>query len=283
MVLSARVAIAAAVAAAAGLVAACEASRPCAPRADHAVVACVGSAPVAAAEVAEHLRPAAPDPAAAVDAAVRVRLFADEAARRGLAADGPPARRRAALYQALIRDEAARAGAVVDRISDDEARRAYEAAPGRFNKVTGVELRAVIVADAADAADVARAAVGLDDAGFAALVLVRSHDPSAAGGGLVPDALAEGVDPGLRRAAVELRVEGALAGPIELGDGRFAVVRARRLALSVKPFDATVALTVKHALAREREQAALAALEARLRAERRVEVFADAVARVAPP
>ena len=230
------------------------------------MVACLDGAPVTAAEVTPHLRPDVDDPRrAALDAALRVRLFADEAARRGLAApDGATgAKRRAVLHQALIRDEAARRGAVPDAIGEEEARAYYEANLGRFNKITGVWVRAIF-ADDRDRAEALRGQVeGAGDEAF----------PEDLG-----EAHQDGVDPALTRAANDLRAEGAIVGPVATSDGRWAILRATRIELEAKPWDEAMARTVKNHLAHDREAAALDALYAELARSRRVEVFDAALA-----
>ncbi len=280
-----------AIAALAALVAlaGCRDEPRCARRADHAVIACVDNQPVLAAEVAEHLRPARAVPGRvviedprrrALDDAIGVRLLAAEATRRGLTATGPPARRRSALYQAVLRDEADRQGAVAAQITDDEARGYYQANVGLFNKITAVEISALIVADPARAEQLYAQAQGLDEAGFASLARASSEDASAPRGGALGEAHADGVDPALTRLANDLRAAGAIGGPVTLADGRHAVLRATSVELAIKPFDDTMARTVKARLAHDREQLAVAALELRLRGAHAVEVFADELARL---
>jgi hypothetical protein len=243
----------------------------CGPRADHAVVACIDGNPVTAAEVGEHLRPGT-SREAALEAALRVRVFAAEARKRGLAGgEGRDARSRAVLHQALVRDEVARAKARPDDVALDEARRHYAQRPGDFNKITSVWVRGIFVADQA-AAEAAFAHVrALDDAGFA-----------AAGGEDLGEAHADGIDPALRRLANDLRAEGDVKGPVLLGDGRWVILRATRIELAARPFDA-VARDVQHALARRREEAALDALYASRVGAHRIARFGAELALVPEP
>jgi hypothetical protein len=242
----------------------CRGDPVCGPRGDHSVVACVDGQPVSAAEVTE-VRGAAP--AAALDQAVRIRLFASEAARRGLdAGGGPPARQRAVLYQALVRDEAAKQGATPEQVSEDEARAYYAAHPGEFNKITQTFVDAVMFDDEA----AARAAQASGDAAFAGAVEIGEIH-------------ADGVDPALTRAGNDLRAEGAIGGPVQLGDGRWALVRALQVVFEPKPFDALMARTVENSIAHQRELAALDALAATLRAAHRVETFPDELSFVTAP
>ena len=157
---------------------------PCGPR--PGVVACVDDTPVTAASAREHLRPprtvpgkAAPiDPHTdAVDAAIRVELFAAEARRRGL---GDRRARTAVLNQALIADERARQRLAPADVTDPAIDALLQATPGRVAKIEGVHVRAIYLADAATAEAVYAQAVGLDDAGFAALGSCERARASAA-------------------------------------------------------------------------------------------------------
>ncbi|HUQ06794.1 MAG TPA: peptidyl-prolyl cis-trans isomerase [Kofleriaceae bacterium] len=235
------------------------------------MVACFDANPVTASEVREHLRPGSPREAA-LEAALRVRVFAAEAHERGLeGGDGRDGRSRAVLNQALLRDEVARAKARPDDVSLDEARRYYEARPGEFNRITGTWVRGIFAADAA-AAEAAYGSVrALDDAAFA-----------AAGGEDLGEAHADGVDPALRRLANDLRAAGDVKGPALLGDGRWVILRATRIELAAKPFD-EAARDVQHALARRRQEAALDALYASLAGAHRIARFDAELALVPEP
>lgn len=264
-------------------------AEPCGRRADHSVVACFDGQPITATEVGEHLTLVGGDggprdhAALALDRALRVRTFAAEAKRRGLAGgDGGDARGRARLHQALIADEARRAGATPDAVALDDARALYAQRPGLFNKITGVWVRAIFSPDAASAEAARGEAAGLDEDGFAELARRISKDPSAAGGGDLGEAHADGIAPALRRAANDLRAAGELSGPVALEDGRVAILRASRVEMTVRPF-ADAERDVRNYLARQRETSALEALERQLRSRHRVERFDDALSRLAGP
>ena len=245
-----------------------------------------------AAEVREHLRPVAPvDGVAALasprrvalESALRVRVFAAEATRRGLAGgDGGDARSRAVLHQALVRDEVARAKARADDVSLEEARRHYDARPGEHNKIPEVWVRAIFVRDAAAAEAAYREVRALDDDGFAAAARHLSEDASAAAGGELGEAHAEGIDPAVRRLANDLRAAGDVKGPVATSDGRWVILRATRIEMTPRPFD-DVARDVQHALAQRREQAALDALHAKLVGSHRIDVFDDELALLPDP
>lgn len=274
--------------AAAALVAACGGEPPCGPREDGSVVACLDDTAITAAEVAELVR--SPEPVAgraeppdprrrALDVAIRVRLFVEESVARGLAVPFDR-HRRSTLYHALVRDEAARVGAVPERIGDDEARRYYETHLGELNPIDAIDVRVIVVSDAASAEVLYAEVAGDDDAAFAEAARYASEDPSADLGGWIGDAHGERVDPAVTRVADELRARGDVGGPVRLADGRYAIVQAAEVRIAARPYDEAMAWTVKELLAERRRQAALDALEGRLRAARTIEVFGEALARV---
>lgn len=256
------------------------------------MVACVDGEAVLASDVVPHLRAPAPirgqaalpDPRqTAVDEAVRLQLFAAEARRRGLAdGGGPRAHRLATLNQALRRDELARLHLGPNSVSDDVTQAFFAANPGAVSPIDAVRVRAIVVADAARAEVLYREAGALDDDGFAALARTASLDASAASGGDLGEVSPDRHPLPLVRAAFDLRAAGELGGPIALGDGRYAILRATTVTVRKEDF-ATIAPRVKAHLARVDEASALDALAARLRAERPVTVFADAVAQLAEP
>ena len=267
--------------------AACGATSPC-ERAD--AVACVDGRAITAVAAREHLiaampelgRAVLPDPTArAVDAAIRVELFAAAARTRGLAdGGGPPARRLATLHRALIADERTRLQLGPEHVDDATAAAFYARTPGRVSKVEAVTVRAIYADDAATAEALYTAAVGLDDAAFATLARERSRDPSAASGGDLGVVDDDHAPIELVRAVTALREPGALVGPTRLADGRFVIARATDVTVRIEPFD-TVAPRVKQYLAREAEVRALDALAAQLEREHRVQRFQPRFAAVA--
>lgn len=256
------------------------------------MVACFDGQPVTAAEVAEHLRPAAPIPglaaapparSVALTEALHVRAFAAEAARRKLpGGDGRDARSRAVLNQALIREEAKRVGALPELIPVEAARALYDARPGLFNKIGAVWVRAIFTPDAASAEAAYRETATLDDAGFAAAAQRLSKDASAANGGDLGEAHADGIDPALRRLANDLRAAGEVGGPIQLGDGRWVIVRATRIEMTARPF-AEAERDVRHHLARLHERTALDKLYHQVSGRHRIQIFPEELARVPEP
>ncbi|MBL8623384.1 MAG: peptidylprolyl isomerase [Myxococcales bacterium] len=256
---------------------------PCGPR--PGVVACVDDTAVTVATAREHLRPPRPlpgkaaptDPRAdAVDAAIRVELFAAEARRRGL---GDRRARTAVLNQALIADERARQRLAPADVADAAVDALLQAAPGRVAKIEGVHVRAIYLADAATAEAVYAEAVGLDDAGFAALAQARSRDPSAASGGDLGVIDDDHSPIELVRAATPLAEAGALTGPVALADGRFAILRAVDVTVRAEPPE-QLRPRAREYLAHQAEEQALAALAAHLEGARRVRRFPEAFAAV---
>jgi hypothetical protein len=255
----------------------------CEQRAD--VVACVDDVAVTRAEAEAHLhfRPPLPGQAAlpdarkiAVDEAVRVRLFAGEARARGLRAPeaATPAQQTAALNQALIRDELARQRIGAEHISDDEARRFYEANPGRINTVDAVHCYALYTDSAERAEQLYRelSGAGRDAfvaAGGADVGTIRRLDRSA------------NLD--MLRLASTLRAPRAIAGPVRTADNRYLLLYADALEMNVAPFEGTVVAQTKNLISRERERAALDALFQRLRAAKRVAIVQSAVAMLPVP
>ncbi len=270
------------------------ARKSCGPRDDNTVIACVDGAAVTRDEVIEHLkRPQPvrghadlPDPhPLAVEAALRVSLFAAEARRRGLEVHGggSAAVQRVRLYRALIQQELERRGISPAAISDDEARQIFHDRPTKFNEIVGVTGRAIFVADARTAESVFRRVDGASREAFADAARELSTDPSAERGGLITDLRGDDVDPALRRLGNSLRTEGEVAGPVRLGDGRYVILMADKLDVAVTPFDASVAARVKNTVAHEREAAAADELYAALRKRARVRVFPAAVAALPAP
>lgn len=256
-------------------------SAPCGPR--PGVVACVDDTAVTTATAREHLRAprimpgkAAPtDPRAdAVDAAIRVELFAAEARRRGV---GDRRARAAVLNQALIADERARQRLAPADVTDAAVDALLQAAPGHVAKVEGVHARGIYLTDAATAEAVYAQAVGLDDAAFAALAEARSRDVTAASGGDLGTIDDDHSPIELVRAASSLREAGALAGPVALPDGRFLILRAVAVTVRAEPPE-RLRPRAREYLAHQAEEQALAALAAQLEGAHRVRRFPDAFA-----
>lgn len=206
----------------------------CGAKSDHSVIACVGDDAVGRAEVEAFVRKPLPVPGkatvpdprmAATEAALRVRLFAREAVRRGLhvPASRSAAIRRGRLNRALIFDELKRSGISAAAVTDAEAGARYTARPGRFNKIHRAYCRAIFVRDAATAEAVYTRVRGADDARFARVAREVSVDPSAADGGDIGEIHRPGIDPDVRTLGNTLHAVG------DIGYGLYRSVQVLNL------------------------------------------------------
>jgi hypothetical protein len=267
----------------------------CGPAPDNSVVACVGDEPVGRGEAREFLREAdyAPgsatlsDPAvAAVEQAVRLRLLAQEARRRGLAPPkGAPASP-AVLAQVLLADELARRGFERDRVSPEEARRFYDEHPDAFGQVDGVHMQAIVVADAGKAEQAYREAQGADEARFAQLAERLSEDATsrASKGEIPPVHASKGADRALLRLGLSLRRKGAIGGPVKADDGRFYVVRIQEVELTrVLPWEEQAQAKARNIIVFEHKEALSRELVASLSKTTPVRRFSGAFAALRAP
>lgn len=252
------------------------ASPAASPAAGDAVIARIDGQPVLASEVRLHLRAAPPrigtapavDPRrVALDAAIRVRLFAQEGRRRGLAAKGAPATVQAMLVRGVIDAETSAAELRGDGVSDEDARVFYERDPKRFNRPTEVRVAAVAVDDERAAEELLVKASTASEAELAAL--------GAKDLGVI-DEHGEGVDPAIAGTAMWLKHPGAV-GLAPGSDGRYYVLRATEVKIVIKPWTAD-AMRVKNVVAEERRNAVLSRLEERLRKTASIEIDEAALA-----
>ena len=260
------------------LVAGCQDAPAASVASGDAIVARIDGQPVLASEVRQHLRAAPPrigtapavDPRrVALDAALRVRLFAQEGKRRGLVAKGAPAIAQATLVRGVIEAETAGAEFRGDGVSDEEARLFYERDPKRFNRPTEVRI----------------AGIAVDDADAAEALLVKASTASEAEfaklGGVdlgVVDEHGDGADPPIAGTALWLKQPGAV-GLATGSDGRYYVLRAAQVSIVLKPWTAD-AMRVKNVIAEERRNEVLRRLEERLRKCVSIEVDEKALAAV---
>ena len=257
------------------------------PPPDATVIARVGGDPVLAADVEAHLRPAPPrtgtavprDPRqAALDEAIRVRLFAREAQRRGIQVpDGPPAVVQARLVQALVRQELERHGAFRPPVAEDEARLFFQRHHERLSRIASVRLSAIVLAGAEAAQHAERllqdAAIS-DDEGFRHLVARHSMDEStkARGGHYAQiDHQGQGADDAIAAVALEMRRAGEV-GLAVAADGRCFVLRATEVRLEPLEWNEATAGRVRHLIAQERRERVLGELAVRLRAATHVSI-----------
>lgn len=261
------------------------------------VVATVDGAPIFVAEVAAHLVPASPrigaappvDPRKqALERMLRVRLFAHEARRLRLPApDGPPALTEAHLVQALIRRELLHHNVRADAISDEEARKYYDEHPELFNRPQAVHLSAIVVREALLAERLLQQAATAGEGEFGRLVERHSVDDlsRAQRGGLpvvvIGRKQAE-IDESVSAAAYYMRKAGTV-GLAQGSDGRYYVLRATKVEMTVRPWSREAALRVKNRMASDRQEQVLQALTMRLRERARIVVSESALERIRIP
>lgn len=264
-----------------------------------AVVATVDGDPITAVELQQFVQPAAlrigadplPDPRyQALEDAIRVRLFAREGKRRGLKApEGRAAFVRAHLHQALIRAVLDERGISVDAVDDERAKAYFEAHRAEILKVASVQVRAVMVEDAALAERLLQAAAGIGAETFGHLVAKHSLEAdSKKNGGLIDpfdhDHI-EGVDKRFGAAVVGVAFGLRRAGQVGLAqnsNGQYYVLRAEQVQLDPSPWPWTndLARRVKHLVVYEQREQVLKDLYKRLRADVRISIDERALSRI---
>lgn len=258
------------------------------------IVARIDGEPVYAKEVSANLLPAPPrigsatpvDPRrAALDEAIRIRLFAREAKRRGIEAPrGNPAVARAYLVQELIEEELERREIEERGVSSRQALQYYKEHPELFTEVKSVGLDVIIVRDGELAERLLRRVEGGDREEFTALVRRFSlDDVSRSKDGYLTTL--DVSDPDDQVEDEIAHVGWAMTEPGQVGmamdsRGRYYVLRARTVESFLRPWDGEVALIVKNLVADERKRKVLEKLEGRLRSEARVTVNGAALDRV---
>jgi hypothetical protein len=254
---------------------------------DAKVIARVGDDPVLASDLEAYLRPAPPRTGSAVprdprqvalDEAIRVRLFAREAQRRGIQVpDGPAAVVQARLVQALVRQELERHGAFRPAVPEDEARLFFQRHRERLSPVASVRLSAIVLAGAGAPRHAERLlpdAAKADDEGFRRLVARHSMDDSskARGGDYAQiDHQGQGADDAIAAVALEMRRAGEVGLAVS-SDGRYFVLRAAEVRLEPLEWNEATAGRVRHLIAQERRERVLGELAVRLRAATRVSI-----------
>ncbi|MET0344528.1 MAG: peptidyl-prolyl cis-trans isomerase [Polyangiales bacterium] len=224
-----------------------------------------------------------------VDDMLRTELLAREADKRGYGRDPAVGRTvKESAAQALVRAE------VEDKVTpqsipQDDVRAYYDAHPDEFHRPPMRRASLIVVGAADEAARIAGEAKKADARGFAELAKQHSQDSDtkAHGGDLgyitrEPSAgrSEPSVAEGVRAATFALAQVGDTSAPIALDDGRQAIVRlaGERPARHQSVDDAGPSIRAK--LWRERRQAALDALVARLRARDKPEVHTDRIYRI---
>lgn len=237
-------------------------------------------------DVVDHLSP--PDPAMdigapvnprrqALDAAIRVDLFAREAQRRGMKVpEGPPQIAKSQLVQSVIRQEL-RDLEVPSEGSVARAQSFYEERPELFNgdRVVSVSLSALVVEDAKTAERLSDQADGISDDGFTTLVNEHSVDAATRSNEgrfttLVHGGKGPAVDQGDKLDAELSAVGWSLRRPGQVGlardsGGRYYVLRAEKVDIAVRTLDEELMNHVEGVVEIERREHALQQTEVELR------------------
>ena len=210
---------------------------------------------------------------------IRFEVLAIEAARRGFDKDPDAVRAmKQVMIQKLMAAEFETAGKA-ETITDAELKAYYEANPNQYNKPEEVRVAAVILTSKARADAVAKQALGelgQTNKGFRDLVKKHSTDQETKirGGDLryfstnnaeIPKPVIE--------AAFALTRTGAVAGPIDAGDGRFFIIKqtGRRKAVT-KAFE-KVKLQIRNRLARQKRSKAQREFIGGLKKKSKIEIF----------
>ena len=258
------------------------------------VVGSVEGEPLYGSDVAVYLRPAPPrvgaarppDPRmAAAESAIRNRLLAREAKRRGFRAVGSKRLAEASLVQGLVGAELKRRGVSVERVRDSEARQWYESHREPLAALQSVELSAIVL-DAPDAAEaLLERSERATDEEFAALVARHSVDKASReqGGRFATiDGEGAGAEAAVVAVARWLRRAGAV-GLARGSDGRSYVLRATRVQMKVPEWDESMAARARNFVFQRQREELVEALAAPLRKAARVELDAVALGRLRVP
>lgn len=210
---------------------------------------------------------------------IRFEVLAIEAKRRGLDKDPDAVRAmKQVMIQKLMAAEFESAGQA-ETITDEELKAYYEQNPNQYNKPEEVRVAAIVLKDKGRAEKVAKQAlgdVGKTNKGFRDLVRKHSVDQESKirGGDLryfsrqnkaIPKPVID--------AAFELGATGAVAGPIDAGDGRFFILKqtGKRKEIN-KPFE-SVKLQIRNRLARQKRSTAQRDFIEGLKKKTPIEVF----------
>lgn len=217
---------------------------------------------------------------------IRFEVLAIEARRRGLDKDPDAVRAmKQIMIQKLMAAEFESAGRA-ETITEAEMRAYYDKNPNRYNKPEEVRVSAIVLSNKASAERVAKLAlgeVGKTNRGFRQLVEKHSVDQESKlrNGDLryfsrenreIPAPVIE--------AAFGLGRTGAVAGPIDAGDGRYFIIRqtGKRKAIN-KAFE-SVKQQIRNRLARTKRSEAQRAFISKLKKSTEIEVFDDNLEKV---
>lgn len=218
-----------------------------------------------------------------LDNLVRYELLVYEAKRRGYANDPEVVRaRRGVMVQELVKQEV-EAPLADNEISDEEVQAAYEANPTEFDRPAQVRASHIFVTSRGRASSLLEKAKAADRDTFAQLAREESEDEETrANGGDLDFFTADADTPikELRDAAFSLnRVGEIYPEPIAAGGGYHILLVTGKRAELTRTYE-QAKRAIRHKLARERKDAAIAALTERLEKDIPVEVDYEALEQV---
>ena len=210
-----------------------------------------------------------------LDNLVRYELLVYEAKRRGYENDPEVVRaRRNVMIQELIKQEVDEP-LETNPISDQEVEAAYRANPTEFDRPAQVRASHIFIKDRAKAAEVLKKAKAGDRGGFAQLARENSQDEATkANGGDLNFFTADADEPpaAVRDAAFSMERTGSVYPELIAEGGGYHIVMLTGRRAELKRTYEQAKRAIRHKLTRERKEAAMAALAARLREAIEVEV-----------
>jgi hypothetical protein len=188
---------------------------------------------------------------------------------------------------ALIRTVLDERGISVDAVDDRRAKAYFEDHRAEILRVASVQVRAVVVEDAALAERLLQEAAGIGAEAFGHLVEKHSLDAdSKKNGGLIGPVdhdHIEGVDKRFGVAVVGVAFGLRRAGQVGLAQGRngqYYVLRAEQVQLDPSPWTNDLARRVKHLVVYEQREQVLKDLYKRLRADVRISIDEKALSQI---
>lgn len=259
----------------------------------NAVLVKVGDRTITVGELADRLASQSPYLQARFESPERRREFLDnlvkyellvyEAKRRGYADDPEVVTaRRNIMIQELIKQEIDEP-LENDDITDEEVQAAYDANPTEFDRPAQVRASHIFIKNRAKAAEVLKRAKKADRATFTKLARDESEDETTkADGGDLRFFTEEAEKPpkAVREAAFSMNQVGSVYPQLIQDGGGYHIVMLTGKRAELKRTYEQAKRAIRHKLSRERKEAAMEALEQRLRKEVEVEVDHDALEHV---
>lgn len=250
-------------------------------------VAHVNDQTVVVEDVVAHMRPSEPwigvapptDPRQlALDEAVRVELFIQEAERSGIKPPpGPQVVAEAGQVQGLInRQLGVDKGVELDEISEAEARRYWEEHREISTSPGTVDLSAVAVGSIEEARQLLERAKDMNDREFAGMAQEHSlHESSRSADGRLTVLRADDPEDEVEDAVSGVgysMIEAGQVGLAKASDGRYYVLRASSVDRKQRPWDEKAVLLASNFIVEERKERILMNFEKSLRDDAEVTV-----------